>query len=331
MAYFGVTATSSGLEAAGRRGERLADGLGRALAAVAPGAPVVVLVHGWKFHPGHPETDPHRSLYAFRPDPDRRIRSWPQGLGIADDAGESGLAIGFAWPASAPHLPSLLGSGRTGFAEVYDRAGDAGAALAALVALVQRLAPGRTVDVLAHSLGARVALAALPHLDRAPERMILLGAAELAPRAEAFLAARRAAAAPAVYNVTARTNDLYDLAFECFVPRRGRGERAIGTGLEGVPSWVDLQLDRSDVTAWANAQGIPLSPETARFCHWGFYTRRGALALYQAILSRRPGWDVESLKRLPCFATQEPRWSRLLPRRPGLPRIDGPMGGVAFE
>ena len=77
MAYVGVTATSSGLEATGGPREGLAEGLGRALAGVAPGAPVVVLVHGWKFHPGIPRADPHRSLYAFRPDPDRRIRPNP--------------------------------------------------------------------------------------------------------------------------------------------------------------------------------------------------------------------------------------------------------------
>ena len=329
MAYFGVTATSAGLEATD--GGNLAAGLGAALARVPAGQPVVVLVHGWKFHPGMPGADPHRSLFAFRPAADRRVRSWPAGLGIAEDAGESGLAIGFGWPAAAPHLPSLLRSGRTGFAAVYDRAGAMGAALAALIALVQALAPGRPVDLLAHSLGARVALAALPHLDRAPDRMVLLGAAELAPRAAAFVAGRRSAEAPAIYNVTARTNDLYDLAFECFVPRRRRGERALGAGLAGRAGWLDIQLDRSAVTAWANAQGIPLRPETARCCHWNFYTRAGAFALYQAILRRRPGWDIATLATAPCLAGQEPRWSRLLPRgRPAMPCFEAPFG-VALE
>lgn len=328
MAYFGISATESGLVAAA--GGDLAAGLGAALARVPADAPVVVLVHGWKFDPALPAADPHRSLYAFRPVAGRRIRSWPDGLGISDDDGESGLAIGFGWPAHVPHLDSLVASGRTGFATVYDRAGQAGAALAVVVALVQALAPGRQVDVLAHSLGARVALAALPHLDRAPERMILLGAAELGPRAAAFLADRRAAEPPEIYNVTARTNDLYDLAFECFVPRRPRGGRALGAGLPGLPFWLDLQLDRPDVTEWAQAQGIALSPATHRCCHWSFYTRSGAFALYEAILRRRPGWDLASLARLPCFAGQEPRWSRLLPRRaPTLPRMDAGLAGVA--
>jgi hypothetical protein len=333
MAYFGITAADAGLQAAA--GGDVAAGLERHLRSVSEGAPVVILVHGYKFHPGLPEADPHRSLFAFRPAPDDwRVRSWPAGLGIADDSGETGLAIGFAWPAGASHLASLLACGRTGFALVYDRAAAFGARLAEVVALVQRLAPGRPIDLLAHSLGARVALAALPHLDRAPERMILLGAAELDARVHEFLGGMRAPA-PQIYNVTARANDLYDVAFECFAPRRGWGERAIGVGLRAQPPyWLDLQLDRSDVTDWINAQGIPLTPPRARHCHWSFYTRDGALGVYQAILRRRPGWDIASLRSAACFAAQEPRWTRLLPRRRLALRglgMDADLGGIAFE
>ena len=169
--------------------------------------------------PGLAHADPHRSLFAFRPAADHwKIRSWPRGLGLAEDAGETGLGVGFAWPASASHLASLLARGRTGFAEVYDRAGACGAALAELVTLVQELAPGRPVDVLAHSLGARVALAALPHLGRAPGRMILLGAAEFDARALEHLARRaRAVAAAGLQRDSARQRPLR---------RRLRGLRA---------------------------------------------------------------------------------------------------------
>ena len=194
-----------------------------------------------------------------------------------------------------------------------------------MVALLQRLAPGRPVDLLAHSLGARVALAALPHLVEVPGRVILLGAAELDGRVHEVLGAVRAPRPPQIYNVTARSNDLCDWALETFAPRCGRGERAIGAGLNAdLPDWLDLQLDRAEVTDWINAQGIRLPPADARFCHWSFYTRDGALAVYQAILQRRPGWDIASLRATACLAPQEPRWSRLLPRRrPVLPAIGG--------
>lgn len=326
MAYFGVTASEGGLRPA-VAGEGLEAGLRRRLER-AGGQPVVVLVHGYKFHPEVTGADPHRTLFALSPARDgRRIRSWPEGLGFADDMGESGLCIGFAWPASAGFLGTLARTGRTGFAEVYDRAGAFGTRLAELIGLVQRLAPSRPVDLLAHSLGARVALAALPHLGQPPGRVILLGAAEFDGRALAFLDARGDGPPPQVYNVTSRANDLYDLAFETFAPRRGWGERAIGLGLKAQRAcWLDLQIDRPEVTDWANAKGIALTPARARFCHWSFYTRGGAMALYQAILRRRPGWDIASLRAAPCFADQEARWSRLLPRRrPPLHALD--LGG----
>ena len=322
MAYFGITATEAGLEPA-RPGVDLESELARGLAGVSRKAPVVVLIHGYKFHPGLPDADPHRSLFAFRPEEASwKIRSWPEGLGFADDGGETGLCIGFAWPASAGHLASLVTTGRNGFARVYDRAGDYGARLAELLALLQKLAPGRPVDLMAHSLGARVALAALPALAVAPRRVILLGAAEFGDRALDFLAAAPALRPPSIYNVTTRANDLFDAMLEQFAPRRSRRERALGQGLgdDGLANWLDLQLDRPDVTAWINARGIPLIPGQRRLCHWSFYTRDGALGVYQAILRRRRGWDIASLKSAPCFAGQEPRWSRLVPGR----RIDLP-------
>ena len=106
-------------------------------------------------------------------------------------------------------------------------------------------------------------------------------------------------------------------------PRRLRGDRALGRGLgEERPGWLDLQLDRPEVTQWVNERGIRLKPPDARLCHWGFYTRSGALAVYQAILRRRPGWDIAALRAVPGLAAQEPHWSRLL-RGGGWPATGG--------
>lgn len=341
MAYFGVNATETSLRAA-QPGQDLDRLIETGLRDLPEGAPVVVLVHGYKFDPdvpeGHPvpaAIDPHRSLFAFRPA--RRswkVRSWPRGLGFRPQGRAEGLCIGFAWPARAAHLPSLLTTGRTGFAAVYDRAAVIGARLAELIARFQARAPGRPIDVLAHSLGARVALSALRHLDVAPGRVILLGAAEFDARVHECLAAmparRRSGPGPEIYNVTARANDFYDTMFETFAPRRGWGERAVGLGLRDAPPfWLDLQLDRAEVTERINARGIRLTPATVRLCHWSFYTRGGAFDVYRAILRRRPGWGVAELAAEPCFAGQEPRWSLIAPPVPArLPRLPALRAGL---
>lgn len=316
MPYLGVTASEAGLAAATPGPRSLTKRLARLLAATPPEAPIVVLVHGYRFHPAMEHCDPHRALFAMRPAARCwKIRSWPAGLGFR--ARSAGLCIGFAWPAVCPHVPELLRQGRTGFAEVYDRAGRYGLRLADLLGRIRCLAPGRPVDILAHSLGARVALAALPHVEAAPGRIVLLGAAEYDARALEALAALGGRRAPEIYNVTSRANDFYDLMFECFAPRQSWRDRALGHGLPVErPDWIDLQVDRPDVVSWARAHGIPLTAPVPRLCHWSFYVRPGTFELYQAILRRRPGFDVAALRQVPCFADQEPRWSRVLPRLP---------------
>ncbi len=319
MAHIGISVSETGLATAGAGQDVEAELRGK-LARTSDDAPIVVFVHGYRFDPALPEADPHLSLFAPEESAeDFRVRSWPRGLGFTSAAPDAGLSIGFGWPAVRPIVSPLLTTRRTGFAHVYDRAAEYGPRLAQLISLVQRLAPGRPVDILAHSLGARVALAALPHLTQAPGRMILLGAAEFEPRAIEFL---RAAPGPVqVYNITARANDFYDAAFETLAPRRTGSDRAVGLGLRTpLPNWMDLQIDRDAVTAWINGQGIGLGPSRARFCHWGFYTRDGAFAVYRAILRREAGWDIPSLRAEPALMVQDPRWSRLL-SSPRLPRL----------
>jgi hypothetical protein len=159
------------------------------------------------------------------------VRSWPAGLGFAAETPARGLCIGSGWPAHESNLASLATTGRTGFARVYDRAGDCAVLFA-----------------------------------------------------------------------------------ELFAPRRASGGRALGRGPEiRVPHWLDLQLDRPEVGDWINDRGIALTRIDTRPCHWGFYTRNGAFGIYQAILRRRPGWDIATLSRVSDLGRQEPRWSRLRP------------------
>ena len=196
MAYFGVTATDAGLAAASD-GEGLDEGLRRRLAGAdarradrRDGARLQVRSGAPRCRPASlalrlrpvPRLPPHPQLAGRA-----RLRRRRRGVGPRDRLRLAGDA--------RRHLPSLLRRRRTGFAIVYDRAQEFGEHLAALVRSVQRLAPGRPVDLLAHSLGARVALAALPHLAEAPGRVILLGAAEFDGRAREGLDGRALALA----------------------------------------------------------------------------------------------------------------------------------------
>lgn len=281
---------------------------------MAPETPVTILIHGYRFDPGHPAYDPHRLLFAPTPARTcRRIRSWTSGLGVCDDPA-TGLCIGLGWRARESHAASLLASGRTGFVRVFDRAEAVGALLAELVSAIRAIAPERCVDVLAHSLGVRVALSGVSRLGCWNGRMILLAGAEFADTAQERLSGLRPGEVPEVYNFTARANDLYDKIFETFAPRRGPNDQAVGLGLRRPPpNWVDVQLDKAEVIASMRAAGVPLPGSLPRVCHWSFYTLAEAFEIYRRILGRAPGWDPATLRAGPCGTPQEPRWSRLAP------------------
>lgn len=283
----------------------LAAQIDAALAGMAAGAPLAILVHGYRFNPDRPARSPHRHILALDPETGgRKAVSWPRALGFGADPQAAGLCIAFGWDAAGSIWTA------------YDQAARAGAALACLVAGIRARAPGRAVDVIGHSLGARVTLAAMAGLEAgALGHAVLMAPAEFAPRARAALdspAGRRAH----VLNVTSRENDPYDLLLETLVgPARGGG-RTLGHGLEDAPpGWLDLRIDHPGTLAALAAMGHPVPPPTRRVCHWSPYLRPGLLGLYGALI--RGELPFEMLRAgLP--RAQTARWSRLLapPRRP---------------
>ena len=102
---------------------------------------------------------------------------------------------------------------RCGLWAAHARARTAGLALAALADAVAALSPGRALHVIAHSMGARVALNALTHVEAGRfGRIVLLAAAETRQVAAAALATpagRNESAMPsgvsAVYSVSSDT------------------------------------------------------------------------------------------------------------------------------
>jgi pimeloyl-ACP methyl ester carboxylesterase len=267
------------------------------IATLPPGAPVTIMLHGYRFSPLLPAKDPHRSIFASAPGVhDARTLSWSRRLGLNGPR----IGIGFGWQAD--------GMIWTAHAE----AARAGQALASLVARLRAAGAG-PVGLIGHSLGARVALAALAHLDPGDVgRMILLSAAEFRG------AAMQALATPAgrmaqVLNVTSRENDLYDKAFELLMGRQsGPDGRALGAGLDA-PNVVTVQIDGAHHRDGLRSLGYPTAAPVRRVCHWSAYMRPGMFPIYRAFLHRPQELTLPMLRAALPVETA-PRWSRLIAR-----------------
>ncbi|MFD1912771.1 hypothetical protein [Halodurantibacterium flavum] len=273
--------------------------LGAHLARLDPGAPVIVMIHGFRYSPFGPGNDPHRHIFAAAPERGLlRTVSWPRRLGIRETGGPLGLAFG--WD----------GCGRLD--RVHGRAQAAGRALSRLL---QAVPPGRPVHMVAHSLGVRVALAALDGLEAgAAARMILLAAASYRNEARAALvtpAGRRAE----FVNVTGRENALFDALAEMLLPAPCPLDRVLGRGLTDAPHrWLDLPLDDPRLLSALRTAGFRIAPP-APVCHWSGYLRPGVFGLYRALLSD----DPLPLARLRALLPAEPAPRARLLAIPPLP------------
>lgn len=280
---------------AGEGGPQGLAALAPALAGLPGGAPVAVLVHGYRYAPGHPRDCPHDDILA-----PEGAASWPRGLGLA---GLGGLAVCFGWQA------------RGGLHAAYGRAGAAGQALADLVAHLRTVAPGQRIALMGHSLGARVVLSALAALPAgAADLAILLAPAELAGPGAAALAAPAARGLPVIH-VTSAENALFERGFGLLM-----GAAPIGLAPVRHPGWIDLRLDDPAVLAALARLGHPVGPRAARICHHSSYTRPGALALQGALIAGRLGPGALR-DALPAAAPRPPRWR--------LPGLGGGMGAFS--
>lgn len=275
-----------------------------ALAPHLGGAPVLIMLHGYRYSPSTPHSNPHDQILKNGHDhPHRRLQSWPRRLGYGTATPDRGLCIAFGWEAGGTIW------------RAHREAGRAGLALADLIRQLTALGAG-PVNIIAHSLGARVALAALPLL--APGvigRMILLTGAELRSTAEAALISPAGRSAQ-VLNIISRENDIFDFLYEWLLAPHRWGARALGAGL-ALPHCVTAQIDHPGHLSGLRRLGFAVGPATSRMCHWSSYLRPGLFALYRAFLDADAPLALADLRTaLPASPT--PRWSRLL--APPLPR-----------
>lgn len=232
-------------------------------------APVTIMLHGYKYHPGRGADCPHTSLYAATSDhPTQRSRPWPKRLGIGTPARP---AIGFGWPA------------RGSIWAAWRQAEIAGLGLARVIDRLKADAPDRPVRLLGHSLGARVALAALRQCGTGHvEGAILLNGADFisnALKAEA----RHAGTAFQMLNVTSRENAVFDGLTELCLLAPFSAERALGRGLTCAHA-LTLRLDDADDRRALAGLGFEIPPPDRSICHWSTYLRPGTGALYRALL-----------------------------------------------
>lgn len=241
--------------------------LAAAVAGLPAAAPVVILLHGYRFSPASPQHDPHRHILADSPDPDCwKAISWPRHLGLS---GGQGLAIGFGWEA------------RGTIWAAHAQAKGSAVALARLIRRLRQIDPHRPVHIFAHSLGARVAFCALTLLPPgAVQRLILLAAALFRPEARAALATPAGQTAQ-VFNVLGRENLMFDLLLRAALPHLGA---SLGRGNITLPHWLDLPLDDPASLLRLADIGYPIPMPAVRICHWSGYLRPGVWRLYRDIL-----------------------------------------------
>jgi pimeloyl-ACP methyl ester carboxylesterase len=240
-----------------------------AIRALPQGTPVVVLIHGYRYAPDVAGHCPRETLYART--------GWPGQLAISD-----ALVIGFCWNA------------RGTIWHAWSAAERAGVALAGLMA-----AGGRPIDVVAHSLGARVALIAAGLAPAGTAgRLILLAAAAFRGEAQAVLSTPGGRAIE-TFNVTSRENDIFDLLLEGCI--RDRSGPALGSGLgEWRRNWLDIRIDRAEVRAALGLLGFQIPGPGRAACHWSGYLRPGLFPFYAALIRDR------ALLPLPLLASLLP-------------------------
>ena len=265
----------------------LRDAISQALTSQPKDAPIVIMLHGLRYDPDMPAHDPATSLYSPVANcRDPRAISWPRHLGFARGRKDEGLCIGLAWKA------------RTWLWTAYQRAAEIGVSLASLVDEIHAVDPKREVVIVAHSLGARVALCALPHLKAGRiTRMVFIYGAEFAHVADRQLAAAKSPL-PEIINVTSRENWAVDGAFAAVISGRPWAETISSRSGTRCARWIDLPLHDAEALTVLRRAGFCVSTALRKICHWSGYTRPGVFPVYKDFLRATGKIPLAGLRRM---------------------------------
>lgn len=245
--------------------------------------PITVLLHGYKFHPYVPGRCPHAHIFAPLDAASAKIVSWPKHLGYLSPMPNSGVGVAFGWNARGSLKQALRSAIR------------ASHALATLVQQLRRQEPNRPVNLVAHSMGAYVALQALHRLSFGDiGRIILLNGAVFRPSAAAALRTDAGQGAE-LFNVVSGENAFYDILFEQLLGRGRAHDRSIGRGFDA-PNALTIRLDDKPSLKRLAALGHAIDPPAHWLCHWSPYLRRGAMAFYSDLLRNPASLPLQTLQ-----------------------------------
>ncbi|SMP19546.1 alpha/beta fold hydrolase [Shimia sagamensis] len=245
--------------------------------------PITVMLHGYKFRPYDLGRCPHAHIFAPLDASSSKVVSWPKRLGYLSPTSNCGVGVAFGWNARGSLKQALRSAIR------------ASHALATLVQQLRMQDPHRPVNVVAHSMGAYVALQALHRLTVGDiGRIILLNGAVFRPSVAAALRTDAGHGAE-LFNVVSGENAFYDILFEQLLGRSRAHDRTIGRGFDA-PNALTIRLDDRPGLKRLAALGHVIDPPAHWLCHWSPYLRPGAMAFYAELLRNPAALPLHTLQ-----------------------------------
>ena len=232
--------------------------------------PPIVMVHGYNHDPRKAKHNPHVNVF----------RQWRNML-------ENPVHFDFGWYSAMMGLKGWWQARRNGYRLTYYYGYDRLAPEAAncLGVLLERIGP---CQILAHSLGSRVALQALTGFSHQAMRVVLLNGAEHHGTDEKPGARQAAEASPGVefFNICVQEDDVLNHLGEWFSPDIWQRPCIGHEPLPNPPeNWKNIQLDSLTYKSWGKEHGYDLrgdNPESYGDHHFS-YLHIGNHQLYRDI------------------------------------------------
>ena len=239
-----------------------------------------VMVHGFNYDPWTKDNhNPHFVSQAGLG------KTSTFGLWRRNLVGDRG-AFGLGWYSVPMGPKNLLRAWRNGrwnrYRWAWDLAWVAGGVLSEVLSR-----QGGSVDVLCHSLGSRVVLAALAQNQNLPIRnLVIMNGAELTRNAIPII---RANSQVNVTNLIVKSDRVLKIFGSLFAPESGFHPFTLGRygicGME-IDNWKDIDLDDPDTKAWAWGKGWEVAGDNPESIgdHWYTYNHHGNHGLIRAAL-----------------------------------------------